>query len=148
MAGNKNSGRKPTPKAKLKLYGSPHAKTKGDAIEAKLAGSPEMPGGLDENARWLWDFLVPQFEAMGITKRLDTVQLWTLCEIWGLYRAAIEAAKKYPIDKDLRIAVTAYRSAFDSLSIRFGMTPADRQKLELSPGEKADEFEEFLKQEA
>jgi phage terminase small subunit len=144
MAGNSNSGRKAVPKAKLALYGSKHADTKGDAIETALDGLPERPACLTGEAAMLWDSIVPQLEGVGIVKRIDTTQLWAMCELWGLYRAAMKYAEAVPLDKPTRAAVISYKAAFDAIACKYGLTSADRQKLEIAPQQKRDEFSEFL----
>ena len=46
------------------------------------------------------------------------------------------------MDKDIRIAVTSYWSAFDRIACRFGLTPGDRSRLQITAPEPQETEEE------
>jgi hypothetical protein len=53
------------------------------------------------------------------------------CELWGLLRKAMKAAKTSPIDTDCRQAVASYQSQYRSTLIALGIPPRERTKLDL-----------------
>ena len=118
MAGNSRSGRRPDP-------------TKAKA--PKAVGEPVRPDFTDPEAAAFWDVVVPGLVKAGIVGELDSAALQTMCEMWGLYRAAYEQAEKFPIDRDRRIAVVSYQAAFEKWASRFGLTAADRARLLTEP---------------
>ncbi len=124
-------GRPRKPDAQKQLEGNPGRRPLGGEAEAK--GSPRRPKNMSKDAAWLWTLVVQNW--MG---ELDTAELMTLCDTWELLQAATRAAKQDPIDKGNRLAFAAYKSQFDSLASRFGMTPADRAKIRIQPEPEAD----------
>jgi phage terminase small subunit len=52
-----------------------------------------------------------------------------MCEAWALYRAAIRALKKNPLDKDARISYAEYARQFANAASEFGMNPSDRSRI-------------------
>ena len=116
--------------------------------EAQATGAPECPADLGKHAQWLWDSVVDDLVRLNVAKKLDTAHLWAMCEVWGLYRAAMEVAIKDPTDKDARIAVVSYLASFETAAAKCGLSPADRAKLTVVPEQAVDEFEQFLNREA
>jgi phage terminase small subunit len=136
MAGNRNSGRPRTPAAKLKLHGTFRADRHGARAQAPAVGGlPEKPKGLKSTAAWLWELVISEYSEKGILARLDTPALWSMCEMWGLYRTAVEAATKQPADRDMRLAAVSYKQSFDAAAARFGLNPSDRSKLQSPAGD-------------
>lgn len=148
MAGNSNSGRRPKSTAHLQLHGGYRADRHGNRVDSKAAGRPERPKGLSKPAQWLWDLVVNELAALGVVKKLDTAHLWSMCEMWGLYRESMKLALAAPTNKDARIAAVSYLAAFEAAAAKCGLTPADRAKLTATPEQQADPFEEFLKKKA
>jgi phage terminase small subunit len=145
MAGNKNSGRLHKPAAHLKLHNQYRADRHGNrAAEAKADGEPLKPTRMSADERWMWK-LVDSLTSMGVTKKIDTPHVWSMCEMWGLYRQSVVLAKADPTDKDARIAVVSYWTAFEAAAAKCGLTPTDRAKLTVPREIVVDEFEEFLK---
>lgn len=140
MAGNSNSGRKKKTPARHELdTGKKRPRAKA------AAGTPVKPDGLSNVEDSLWDFLSPLLGADA--GKSDSIALQALCEFWGLYRDAVEIAKEHPLDKDARIAVTSYWSAFERLAAKFGLTPTDRQRLDKSPPDEPDGLALFTAEE-
>lgn len=92
---------------------------------------PAKPSFMSGEASQLWDSLIEQ-----VSHRLkpeDMPLLQSACELWGLYRASYDEAVLDPTDKDARIAVTSYWAKFEQAAARFGLNPADRQRLKTPP---------------
>ena len=127
-------GRPRKPTAQHELEGTYRKDRHGDrALEPAAAGVPAKPKGLSKEAAALWDHVVTELVTNGTAKRMDTAALQALCEVWGLYRKAVAAANKYPIDKEVRCAVTAYLAQFERLASRFGLTPESRARIRVNP---------------
>jgi phage terminase small subunit len=109
--------------------------------EPKMTGRPKKPQGLCPAGRKLWDDVSRL--ARVYLKEIDTASLRQMCEIWGLYRQSLAAAKKDPIDKENRIAVLGYSSEFQRLAARFGLTPCDRAKIQVEETV-GDDLERFI----
>lgn len=136
MAGNSNSGRRPTPLRVLALEGK-KSQSRRKPIP-KSDGKPRMPRGFNADEKWMWQHVL-ETRSTWVSKS-DGPQLQTLCQFWGLLRVAIDAAKRDPIDKKNRIAVTQYQQRFDSLSGKFGLSPVDRTRpVDDQPDDKTDD---------
>ena len=125
-------GRKSTPTAALKLHGTfrndRHAE-RADVLPP--AGLPVRPDSLGEVEAALWDRVVPDLVRRKLVGELDTAQLVSMCELWGLYRASYAMAQVAPTDKEIRCAVTGYYAAFDRVASKFGLTCADLAGLKV-----------------
>jgi len=133
MAGNYRSGRARKTTEQHILAGSFRGDRHGPRPrEDELVSIPHRPDGLDEEAMWLWDLVVSDLATKGIARKLDTAMLWSMCEMWSLYRRAHVLAVANPVDKETRCAVLAYRDAFERAAVRCGLPPADRARLTAS----------------
>lgn len=127
-------GTKPTPTSILKMRGTFRQPRHGERADvAPPPGQPIKPSDLGEVESALWNQVVPDLVRRKLVGTQDTAELTCLCELWGLYRKAIAAAKVDPIDKEIRCAVTGYFSAFDRLCAKFGLTSADLASLKVAP---------------
>jgi len=131
-------GRPPKPTQTKKLEGNPGKRPLSEA-EPKAAGRPMRPESLTGDAAWLWDQVVEELGSSGVAKQIDTAMLWSLCEMWGFYRRAAKAAEEHPFDKDVRIAVTGYWSAFERAASKFGLDPATRSRLRTGNEDKPED---------
>ena len=130
MAGNANSGRKRKPTAKQKLDGT-YRKDRHQVKELSADGVLVKPDDLGELAGRLWDSVEPQLVQWGASE-LDSVAVADMCRWWGSYRELF-AAGKY-------CDAARCWDRFNSISARYGMTLADRMKLEVRV-DKSDELE-------
>lgn len=130
MAGNSRSGRKRLSIEEHLDKGTYRADRHGAAPDA-AEGLPAMPAGMTPAARACWKSVVEELIAQGRAKAIDTFALQQLCEVWGLYRAALKVAAKHPVDPAARGAVTGYLNSFQAIGRRFGVTFGDRQKLKV-----------------
>ena len=128
VSGNFRSGRVPKSAAQHKLQGTYRADRHGGA-HVDVTGELVRPRGIDKAARWLWDTVVEAYSKRGVLTALDAPTLQAASELWSLYRVALAEAQRSPTDKNARIAVTSYGSAFASVAARLGLNPADRARL-------------------
>ena len=142
-------GRPRKPLAELQLMGGfrpeRHA---GRICEPQFDGEPVKPDGLSDDASQLWDSVVPHLVARRVVTAIDTSILTTVCQLWGLYLAAVKVATADPVSKDARGAVTAYWSAFDKAAARCGLNPVDRARLSVPPQQDSDSIEAFSRKRA
>ncbi len=141
-------GPAPTPTPVLKLRGSTLATKRREQLEAKgPAGVPDRPDWLDEQARQVWDQLVPLLEMMGVLTRVDGNALSRYCRIWTRWRKAEEfiddKGEMYPL-KDDKGAVKCFMQwpqvaiahklaqQLTRLEQEFGMTPASRTRIQVA----------------
>lgn len=118
---------------KLGRSGRPPSPVSGDsAFTVLMPPLPEMPQKPEFEcplAGELWDEVAGKLHEAKLLRVVDLPLLQSACELWGLYRRAYSAANRNPVDKDCRIAVTAYWAKFEQAAARFGLNPSDRQRL-------------------
>lgn len=116
--------------------------------EPKFDGQPEKPPRMSKEASQHWDEIVPQLVSHGVAKKSDQSALIAMCEAWSEYRAALRRRPKNTEQRKLRrIEIKSFLDDWRQLASRFGLTPADRAKLEVAPGDdQTNPFEVFLKQ--
>ena len=155
-------GPAPTPTAILKLRGSPRA-TRRDRKDEPPGppGRPDRPVWLDDQAREMWDHLVPLLEVMRVLTRIDGNALARYCRLWARWRKAesfIDSkGEMYPL-KDNQGGVKCFvqwpqvgianklAQQLTRLEQEFGMTPAARarvhveQRSQLPPSRKSRFF--------
>lgn len=141
-------GRPRKPAAELKLHGTFRPDRHGPREPEQCdATPPEKPGGLSPAAAAFWDDNVPRLIARKVVTASDGATLHGMCELWGLFASTLEAAKKDPIDKPTRTALTSYWAAFASMAARFGLNPSDRLRLRVNAeGKATNEKAKFFKQ--
>jgi len=119
------------------------------------SGQPSAPEWLGNDARAVFSDLVAQLGQSGVAGEIDALALATLAENIVLCRKAQSEMEKSggeiirgPNGGQLQNAwLSVFRRAEDKIIDmykQFGMTPAARQKLDVSPQE-TDELGEFLK---
>lgn len=112
----------------------------------KFGGEPVKPRGLSPEAARHWDLVVPDLVKSDVAKAADAPALEALCEQWAAYRAAMkERARTFNEKRQKQMLINAALRAWRDLASRFGLTPGDRAKLEISDdGEKQGEFAKLL----
>jgi phage terminase small subunit len=140
MPGNYRSGRRRKPIAFHLAAGTyrrdRHGPLKVETNAGKPTAAEELPAEMvfspnddDKVAKELYDHLYPLLAAVLLPS--DTPAFTMLCELWSLYQQSLAAAKTDPTAKAARTALLNYLGAFDRLAARFGLTPADRARLQL-----------------
>ncbi len=128
--GGAMKGRHPKSVAELKLHGTFRPGKHGDRLaEPAVEGLPEKPVGLKPDAEWLWDLVLAEYANAGPLKRIDTAAVMAACDLWSKYRAASKLADANPVDKETRIAVTAYYAAWERAASKIGINPVDRRRV-------------------
>ena len=142
-------GPAPTPTPILKLRGSTLVSKRRQKNEAQgPAGAPDQPDWLDDEARKMWDHLLPMLEGMGVLTRIDGNALARYCRLWSRWRKA-EAfidgkGEMYPLKGDKggvkcfmqwpQVAIAAkLAQQLTRLEQEFGMTPSARTRIQLAP---------------
>ena len=145
------AGRPRKPTAKHKLEGTFRPDRHGDRgdLLLDLPGSPQMPGGLNDDARELWLRVVTQLTRAKVAVEIDSSQLEAMCRWWARYleneRHACEFAHDIEAGDVYEKRAKRAWDAFDKVAARFGLTPADRAKLKLPQDNsaKTDPLKEF-----
>ena len=95
--------RQKEPTELLKLKGSWRAKERGDEPKPQK-GSPEVPHGLSDNAKKVWDEVSPLLGNMNVLTVVDGTALEMLCETYVRWRDAEDKIRKhgtvFPIRND------------------------------------------------
>ena len=141
-------GPAPTPTAILKLRGSTLVSKRRRKNEAQgPAGAPDRPDWLDDEARKMWDHLLPMLDGMGVLTRVDGNSLARYCRLWSRWRKAEafidEKGDMFPLRSDNgkvkcfqqwpQVAI-AHKLAtqLTRLEQEFGMTPSARSRIQVS----------------
>lgn len=109
-------------------------------------GVPRQPGRMTEEAKEIWDSIVPELDAMGLLTTADGVQLGELCSslalVQRLRRYLEENGASYPVMDGERIVCYRKRPEVgilaeaqiraDKLASQFGLTPASRSRVEVT----------------
>jgi P27 family predicted phage terminase small subunit len=144
MAGTFRSGRNRKPAELHKLLGNYKPSRHGkDALQ--MEDKPKKPRGLTKDEKWLWDQIMRAYEGKKVLAELDTALLLSCCQLWGLFRRAMEVIKINPTDKNSRIAAISYFQNFERVASRFGLDPAARAKLQVASGPPNDPMADLLK---
>ena len=130
-------GQPPKSIAELKVHGTFRPSRHGHReLEPETDGEPQKPEGMNADAEWLWELTIRSYAASGALKELDTAALESCCDLWGKYKAASRAADADPVDKDSRIAVTAYYAAWEKAASKIGLNPIDRRRMQVDGDKK------------
>lgn len=109
----------------------------GRKNKPKFDGAPTRPTALSAEGKKHWDQIVPQLVTSGVAKAIDAPALFAMCEAWADYQKA-RTLRVYDID-DMRkkqMLVSSSLKAWRDLAARFGMTPIDREKIEVAADDK------------
>lgn len=140
-----NRGGRPAKPKKLHILEGSFRKdrhgAKGDA--PSVAGDVIVPD-LEEHAKKMWGEVIGPLVKLGIVTSADVPAAQAMCESWGLMRRSFAALESDPCDKLARTAYTAYCQLFDKFASRFGLTPADRQRLKFEKPPEKSAFQKFL----
>lgn len=133
-------GRPRKPIARHKLEGTFEPSRHGMRRELVATGKPRRLRNMSTHERWLWDKV-----AQSWTGELDSAQLRQLCGLWHCLCESMKEAKRDPTSRDARTAVSSYAIAFDRLAGKFGLNPADGERLSVpTENEKFETDERFF----
>lgn len=153
MAGNKNSGRPAKSTAMLKLHGNfrddRHAERFDDSTLAPEIATPAL---LSETEAKCWDEIIPDLQAAGYVKRIDSTELRGMIEWLARYRVLIvwlrdrQSKPEVDVDEVLKIQGMAQKAwtTFFTIAGRFGLSPSDRSKLGTEHKPKQSDFDKEI----
>ena len=155
-----NRGRKPTPAALKKLLGNPGQRPINEEEPTPSRKRPKCPVWLRPEAKHKWRRLIEMLDSAGVLTEIDGGAMARYCASWARWREAEEFldtnGSVYTVTRPdkTRIVrrfpqvgiVTQCMVELSSLEAKFGMSPADRTKIRKEPGDRVDEFEEFVSQ--
>jgi hypothetical protein len=75
--------------------------------------------------------VTPKLRRAGWVGRLDSFALEQAARTWALWRLSVTEAEHDPTSKVFRAAVVAYSGLWLTLAAKLGLSPADRQRLQL-----------------
>jgi P27 family predicted phage terminase small subunit len=114
----------------------------------KFAGEPALPTGLSADAKKHWELVVPALVASGVATAVDGPALEAMCALWG----ELQAARRIKIPawdmqgkRQRQMMIASALREWRNLAARFGLTPADRARIEVGPNEEKNPFEEFMR---
>lgn len=137
-------GPKPTPSVQNELAGNP-GKRKRNRNEPKPAASDEAPPTWlrgDPSAIAVWNEFAPEMIRLGLLTKVDRLLFASLCERVSVYRRAARKLRRDltqesgPNGRVKRPETEIAKGAIDTiraLAAGFGMSPADRARLEIAP---------------
>lgn len=103
---------------------------------------------MSRGARAHWDLVVPELVRTGVAKAPDAPALAAMCEQWAEYENARAIEIEAHDIRGMRLRQMLMNGALRSwrdLAARFGMTPADRAKIEVDKsGQTTNNFESYL----
>ena len=125
MSGNFRSGRRPEPK-------------KPPKVKKKLLpiGKPVRPDELTEEEAWYWDTIIEKQDHLGES---DTAMAIACCEMWNLYKRAVELAIHKPRDASARLAVLRYSKQWSELASKLGADAGYRHRAIIIEPEEVEE---------
>lgn len=106
-------------------------------------GGPVKPTWLTKEQSEVWEEVIRQLPADALRKR-DVHLLAELCGYVCAVRYINYKWARDPADKDLRCAKTQYTQKIQQISALFGLSPADRKRIQIDkPIEEVDDLAEF-----
>lgn len=116
----------------------------GGRLDAFMdSGLPTPPFKLSDDERWAWNLACNHLPPSAICE-MDSLALYGLVKFYGRWLKLMQYAEGNPQDlQGSAMAIGAWKQVSQMLG-RFGMTPADRAKIQMEPlGEDESEEREF-----
>lgn len=138
-------GRPPKTTAEHIADGTYREDRHGGRLDAFVdSGLPSPPFELSDDERWAWNLACNYLPPAAICE-LDALALYGLAKFYGRWLKLMQYAEDNPQDlQGSAMAIGSWKQVSQMLG-RFGMTPADRAKIQLGPaGDEEDEFEACL----
>jgi P27 family predicted phage terminase small subunit len=147
-------GRKPKP-AELKILEGVRADRIPSGVATAVAGVPECPEHLDDDARAEWFRILPELQQLGVLSRTDGAALALYCDAYSQWVSANREIVTHGlmIETDLggmkaNPAVAMARAAkaqMHRLLVEFGCTPSSRGRISVSKAEPENALTELLR---
>jgi P27 family predicted phage terminase small subunit len=133
-------GRPPNPDALNYLRGDPGKRRRFDITPQGSEGLPEAPEYLCSVALAEWENIVPQLLSMGVLSRIDGSALANYCEAFARYRVASDYVTAEGFTgthyRHAAKSVVDNQALVKAYLIEFGMTPAARARMRITPTKK------------
>ena len=147
-------GRPPKPTALKLLQGTARPDRMPKNEPKPELGAPTRPNWLLPEAKREWSRIVPELLRLGILAKIDRAALAARCQCWAMYVGAIrelrdremwfETEKSYCGPHPLVGIAVKMLDKLAMLDAKFGLTPADRARLDIPIPETKNAFEEYL----
>ena len=117
--------------AEHKKNGTYRADRHGNRLTMPGGDLPAMPSKLSAPSRRLWKLVVSKLPPEALSS-LDAPALESMCRWFGQWQRAMERAETDNGEKcySLLVAASMAHKQFVTLAAKFGLTPADRGKLQ------------------
>ena len=149
------SGPPPKPTAIRKAEGNPGKRPFNDREPQPDVGRPPMPRHLDKVARKEWKRLCPMLERMQVLTKADGIALTNLCvDVSILQQAQESLAKTGLLSRTTRTGMIHQSPLLNIIAVttdrvtrglrEFGLTPASRSRIAVSPDRSMDSLEAKL----
>jgi len=133
MAGNANSGRRPTPTA-LKVLRGTLRRDRMNPHEPKPPSGPVVkPSKLTRHAAQVWDRLEPLCLSMKTLTAADAAAFAVLCELQALFEQVTAESPAAADVEAQRRAVRDIAGALRPYFALFGLEPTSRARLRVPP---------------
>lgn len=143
-------GRKPTPRAILKLRNAYRADRHGKPNPKPPEGVPRCPSWLDATGKACWKRVTGSLRTMGILSSADTEVLCGLAQNWSLFVRASKLLNKTTLDGSLQVrhlsatASDAFKN-YSKACAEFGLTPSSRCRIDTTRDKsEPDELDRLL----
>jgi P27 family predicted phage terminase small subunit len=124
-------------------------------LEPQPTGIPQCPTYLNEVAKREWHRIAPELISLGLLTKVDRAALAAYCVSYSRWVAAEQSVDKYGAVIKVKGSDTPLRNphinvanlALDQmrkLLVEFGMTPASRSRIQVTPTATDDPFTEFM----
>jgi P27 family predicted phage terminase small subunit len=149
------SGPPPKPTAIRKAEGNPSRRPFNDREPQPDVVRPPMPRHLDKFARKEWKRLCPMLERMRVLTEVDGTALANLCvDVSILHQAQESLAKTGLLSKTAKTGMIHQSPLLNIIAVttdrvtrglrEFGLTPASRSRISVSPDSSMDSLEAKL----
>jgi P27 family predicted phage terminase small subunit len=149
-------GRKPTPTPLKILSGNPGKRPLNTAEPRPRSTAPSCPKHLDKEARREWNRISKELHRLGLLTVIDRATLAAYCQAWSRWlklEAIVQRTGETILDPATkRFSTNPYYTAMNaslklmlSVASEFGLTPASRTRLAVTPiSPERDELDRFL----
>lgn len=140
------AGRPPKPTAEHIADGTYRPHRHDGRLDARLEpGLPVPPQKLNEEESILWNLVCNHIPAEALSE-VDGLALYMLVRYYLIWKAYDDEIKRQGTEADYKLVQQSVMCAkqFHSAASKFGLTPADRAKINLGETEEADAIEDLL----
>lgn len=123
------------------MPGNSRSGRRAKELTATRAGQPQRPAKMSADEAWFWDQVIAVAEHL---EAIDSPLCHATTRAWALYCQVCTMAKKDPIDKDIKAAVSTYGTLLDKLCARIAVDPLGRARQKPKRPAELDPLAQFL----